>query len=212
MKVVLSCCELGMLPTNCYVVRDMQQGKSLVIDPAVYDNTLVQTLRKLEIEHLDYILLTHGHYDHILGVHSLKANFGGKLVIHADEAEFLSNAGLSLAHGFFNHMHTGVQADILVHEGDKLPFGGGEIEVLHTPGHTRGSVCYRLDDFLFCGDTIFRESVGRTDLPTGDFAQLCASIQRLAALKGDCKLFPGHGEATTLSHERINNPYLFYSL
>ena len=212
MKLVVSCCELGMLPTNCYVVREMQQGMSLVIDPAVYDVTLMQALRKLEIEHLDYILLTHGHYDHILGVHALKENFGGKLVIHADEAAFLADPNLSLAHGFFTHQHTEDTADVLVNDGDKLPFGSGAIEVLHTPGHTRGSVCYRMDDFLFCGDTIFRESIGRTDLPTGDIMKLHASVRRIAALKGDLKLFPGHGEATTLSHERKNNPYLFYSL
>ncbi len=212
MKLVVSCCELGMLPTNCYVVREMQQGKSLVIDPAVYDGTLVQTLHKLDIEQLDYILLTHGHYDHILGAHALRKAFGGKLVIHREEAAFLSDASLSMAHGLFNHQHTEDTADVLVDDGDRLNFGGGEIEVLHTPGHTRGSVCYLLDDFLFCGDTIFRESVGRTDLPTGDSFELRSSVRRIAALKGDFKLFPGHGEASTLSHERKNNPFLFYGL
>ncbi len=136
MKLVVSCCELGMLPTNCYVVRDMQRGMSLVIDPAVYDSTLVQTLRKLEIEQLDYILLTHGHYDHMLGVHALRNAFGGKLVIHRDEAAFLSDERLSLTHGLFNHQHKEDLADIIVNDGDKLAFGAGEIEVIHTPGHT----------------------------------------------------------------------------
>ena len=212
MKLVVSCCELGPLPTNCYVVLDSQSGKSFVVDPAVYDSSLVQSLRKLQIRQLDYILLTHGHYDHMLGVHTLRENYGGKLVIHADEEAFLSDTRLSLAHGLFSHLHSGEAADMIVRDGDTLPFGSGEIRVLHTPGHTRGSVCYLLDDLMFSGDTVFRESIGRVDLPTGSIGQMRHSLRRIAALKEDYKLFPGHGEATTLVHERNFNPYFEIAL
>ena len=212
MKLVVNRCELGAMPTNCYIVRDMGSGDSLVIDPAVYDVTLVAALRKLEIKSLRYILLTHGHFDHILGVQKLQDKCGGALVIHAQDETFLHNDGLSLRPPFSDRFSRAVTPDLTVRDGDRLPFGKGEIEVLHTPGHTAGSVCYLLDDLLFSGDTLFRESVGRTDFPTGSLPQLRQSVRRIAALRGDYKLFPGHGEVSTLSHERKNNPYLYYAL
>ena len=99
-------------------------------------------------------------------------------------------------------------ADILVKDGDELPFGDSAIKVLFTPGHTRGSVCYLLNPYLFSGDTVFYESVGRTDLPTGNTLQLLTSVRRIGALEGEWKILPGHGEQTTLSHEKKYNPYM----
>ena len=105
-------------------------------------------------------------------------------------------------------MLTPTEPDILLHDGDRLPFAGRVITVLHTPGHTAGSVCFLIDDCLFSGDTLFAGTVGRTDLPSGSSGDMLTSAARLAALPGEYKIYPGHGEATTLSRERISNPYL----
>ena len=189
-------------------MKDLDSGDCFVVDPGFYDENLAKALQGAGVETLRYILLTHGHYDHILGVRSLKDRFGGEVVIFESEAQFLADDSLSLMKPFCGLLPKIRTADRLVRDGDSLPFGDGEIRVLHTPGHTSGSVCYLLGDLLFTGDTLFCESIGRTDLPTGDWRTLMRSVRRLAALDGDFKVLPGHMETSTLDSERKNNPYL----
>lgn len=208
MQLLLSSCEVGFMPTDCYVGKDSASGQSFVVDPGFFDASLLQTLKKLEISSLNYILLTHGHHDHILGLHPLQTRFGGKIVMHETEEAFLADDSLSLRMSAFVDLPRVCRADILVKDGDVLPFGDSNIRVLHTPGHTRGSVCYMLDNNLFSGDTVFYESVGRTDLPTGSTQQLLASVKCIGQLKGEWRILPGHGPATTLSHEQKYNPYM----
>ena len=208
MKLMIQVCEVGHLSTNCYLVKDTGTGQSFAVDPGFYDASVETALCNMGVARLDYILLTHGHHDHILGLAQLQDRFGGKIVIHEKEAAFLSDDALSVRPPAFDNLPRAKQADILVKEGDTLPFADGEIRVLFTPGHTCGSVCYLLDGCLFSGDTLFLESIGRTDLPTGNTLQLLRTVRRLAALEGDWRVFPGHGPETTLSHERKYNPYL----
>lgn len=208
MELTIRVCEVGFLPTNCYLVKEKKSGRSFAVDPGWYDPSLEDALHQMKIERLDYILLTHGHHDHILGLAQLQRQFGGKIVMHESETPFLADDSLSLRHPAFGAVPRAEKADLPVKDGDTLPFAGGDILVLHTPGHTRGSVCYLLNNCLFSGDTLFSESVGRTDLPTGNTAQLLRSVRRLAALEGDFRVLPGHGPETTLSHERRQNPYL----
>lgn len=196
----------GMVYANCYIVKDEESGDAFVVDPGSYTKRLEAVLSEMKIEKLRYILLTHGHFDHIEGVKMLKENYGGEIVIHSEDADCLCDKKKSLASKFF-FIQNNVIADKLVSDGDKLSFGDGEIEVVHTPGHTRGSVCYLICDMMFSGDTLFRNTIGRTDLPGGSFEEIKASLQKLSLLKTDYKVYPGHDVSTTLAAEKKHNPY-----
>ena len=191
---------------NCYLVCDEDTKDAFLVDPGAYGIRQSEYIKSQGVN-LRYILLTHGHYDHMLGVKNFKEDFAAKVVIHTEDAPCLSSPikSLAITHGF-NFPKT--QADIIVSEGDKFAFADGEIEVIHTPGHTKGSVCYKLSDMLFTGDTLFRGTVGRTDFPGGSYKEILASVQKLAGLEGDFKVYPGHEDTTTLENERRNNPYM----
>lgn len=198
--------RLGPIDTNCYLVTT--DTAAIVVDPSVYDDRLKVFLES-NSDRGRYILLTHFHYDHILGAEKLRALTGVKIVIHKTDAVGLSDPILSLA---AKHMtaQTPFSADLEVSDGDTLPTGGSPIRVLHTPGHTAGSVCYILENAVFSGDTLFKGSIGRTDFATSDFAGMMHSLGRLRALagEGDFAVYPGHGAATTLSREIMFNPFM----
>ena len=197
----------GPLGVNTYIVHDDSSNKSIIIDPAeglriknyLDDNNLVCT----------HILLTHGHFDHILGVAYLKRETGAKVLIHEADASALSSDKVSLA-AFTGSSIEKCEADTLLHDGDELNLSGIDIRVMHTPGHSKGSVCYIVESsrVIFSGDTLFRLSVGRSDLYRSNEADLQFSLlYKLYALKGDYEVFPGHERRTELEFERQHNPY-----
>lgn len=192
---------------NCYILKDEKSGDALVVDPGAYSNRLEALLRQEGITELRYILLTHGHFDHITGVGELQKNFAGKVVIHKADESCLWDGMQSLA-SYFGEIQHRDKADVLVCEGDELSFGDEKIRVMHTPGHTKGGVCYIIGDMLFSGDTLFKGSIGRTDFPSSDEGEMLDSLRRLAGLEGDYRVLPGHEEETTLSRERRFNPLL----
>ncbi len=192
---------------NCYILKDEESGEALVVDPGVCDSRFEAMLRETGISKLRYILLTHGHFDHIFGVSELKKNFGGDIVIHEADAECLGNEKASLAY-YFREGQNRDKADITVSDGDELAFGKYTIGVMHTPGHTPGCVCYIIEDMMFSGDTLFKGSIGRTDFPHSDVKQMIASLRKLVAIEGDYNVYPGHEGATTLSREKKFNPCL----
>ncbi len=194
---------------NCYLVTDEATGESLLIDPGSYGDRQRDFIKAQGIENLKYILLTHGHYDHILGVAKFREAVGGEIVIHEKDEEKLSSKAKSLfILGGIGRKFTPVDADIKVNDGDRLPFGEYEIEVIHTPGHTKGSVCYKIGDCLFTGDTLFRGTIGRTDFPDSDENEMLSSLKKLYAIDGDFKVYPGHEGTSTLSYEKQTNPYM----
>lgn len=208
MTLKLTYFQLGMLPTNVYLGVNEETGNGFLVDPAVYEPQVDDVIKELGIKNLQYILLTHGHFDHILGVNEFKKNHPeAKVVIHKEDEAFLTDTVLSHSkmHGLTQEP---VKADVLVEDGDVLAFDDTGFKVVHTPGHTRGSVVYLLDDLMFSGDTLFQMSCGRTDFPESDPASMRPSLQKLAALEGNYHVLPGHNAFSDLDFERKNNPFM----
>ena len=154
------------------------------------------------------ILLTHGHFDHIGGVEAVRKLTGAEVYIHEDDAKMLTSAQYSLAAGISFHPFTAV-TDYTAITGDSLLNDGDlSFQVLHTPGHSEGSVCYICKNVIFSGDTLFADSIGRTDFPGSNPIDMRNSLYALKMINGDYRVLPGHGPATTLAYEQYNNPYM----
>ncbi len=188
--------------TNTYIVTEEETGETAVVDPSLSEESLVQ---KLQDKNVKYILLTHGHFDHIGGVNLVKEKTGAKVVIHKEDEEMLCDKNKN-----YGTDSTPIYADILVEDGTELMLGNRKIKVLHTPGHTKGGVCYIFTDdrLMFSGDTLFRLTAGRTDLYGGDARTELMSLTKIGELEGDYKVYPGHDQSTTLDFERENNRYM----
>ena len=191
---------------NCYIVTDEKSGESLIIDPGHFDGELKEAV---ESKNIKYILLTHGHFDHIAGVARVKKITGAKICIAEEDEICLHDDDENLSYLAGNVPIEKTSADIILNEGDKIVIGDTVLSVMKTPGHSKGSVCYicEAERVMFSGDTLFRASVGRTDFPGGSMEKILSSIKRLYSLDGDYRVCPGHGGETTLSFERDNNPY-----
>ncbi len=199
---------LGAYYTNCYIIKDSASGERAVIDPGVYTPVLERVLSEKGIQNIRYILLTHGHFDHICGVYALRENFGGEVLIHEADKSCLEDSKRSLADSADGYEQTEMTADRVLADGDRIQLGDTEISVMHTPGHTMGSVCYIADGNIFSGDTLFKRGVGRTDLPGGNLRTLASSLRKIGCIEGEYDIFPGHGESTTLEIEKSVNRLL----
>ena len=203
--MTIRCLPLGALQANCYLLSD-EEGATAVIDPGDEAGTILETVRSGELA-VEAILLTHAHFDHILAADELRRETGAPVYVYETDAPALADPRRSLtvlAKGGAGPL----RADHLLKDGEELRVGRLAVSVLHTPGHTPGSCCFLCGDALFSGDTLFAGSIGRTDFPGGDDQAMAASLRMLAALEPGIRVFPGHGESTTLSKERMENPYL----
>lgn len=188
--------ELGIYFVNCYLIREEQSKSCVVIDPGGHANKVLKYLDDNGLT-LEAILLTHGHFDHVGAVKELHEKTLCKVYLHTDDLMLPEN--FTSGSLFYTHEYG---------EGDVLEMAGLTIKVMHTPGHTEGSVCLLVDDVIFSGDTLFCHSCGRTDLPGGDPDAIMKSLARLKALEGDYRVLPGHNRATTLAIEREYNPFM----
>ena len=201
--MTIRCLPLGALQANCYLLSD-EEGATAVIDPGDEAGTILETVRAGELA-VEAILLTHAHFDHILAADELRRETGAPVYVYETDAPALADPRRSLtvlAKGGAGPL----RADHLLKDGEELRVGRLAVSVLHTPGHTPGSCCFLCGDALFSGDTLFAGSIGRTDFPGGDDQAMAASLRMLAALEPGIRVFPGHGESTTLSKERMENP------
>ena len=188
--------QLGMLGANCYIAADEQAKSCAVVDPGGEGGALAGWLRAQKLTP-KYVLLTHGHFDHVGGVKQLVEEFPGLPVyLHPEDTKLTPELSKGL---FWTDFYE---------DGDQIVMDGITFRVLHTPGHTPGSVCLQAGNVLLTGDTLFAGSCGRTDFPGGSWDQLMDSFARLAALPGDYSVLSGHGEGSTLEEERRRNPYM----
>lgn len=198
---------LGTMQTNCYFLTDEETGETAVVDPADSAGIIAEKITDRGLA-LKFIILTHAHFDHMMALEELRTLYKVPVYIHAHDAEALLHPEKSYMKQFGGTGTPCRPADFLLNDGDVLKLGKSEIKIMHTPGHTKGSVCLITDGKIISGDTLFRGDIGRYDLYGGDYTQLLESLRRIAALDGDYKIYPGHGSRTSLKRERENNIYL----
>ncbi len=200
---------LGQLENNVYLITDENTKKAVLIDAAQYSDEILKYVSDNGIK-VEYILLTHGHFDHIAGLNELKAALKAKAVINENDLTISNN--LNEFTRLFGVPDAEVpQYEMFVNDNDVINVGNMVIKVIFTPGHTQGGVCYMIDDKLFSGDTLFKDTVGRTDLFGGSLEKLSASVKdKLFKLDDNITVYPGHGPITTIGYEKKNNEILRY--
>lgn len=205
--MIVEMMEVGYLATNCYLVICPHTKQALVIDPGGDPETILEAVQQAGAT-VQYIVNTHGHFDHILANAPIQQATGAKIAIHPLEAPRLAGGSKGLA-AWMPGPFPESNADVLLNDGDTLQVGTLSLKVLHTPGHAPGHISLAGEDAAFVGDVLFRRGIGRWDLEGGDYEQLIRSIQDKLFPLGDSTLvYPGHGSATTIGEERRENPWL----
>ena len=206
--MIIKCFTAGQLENNMYLVIDEKTKKAVLIDASALIPEITEAVKAYGAD-VEYILLTHGHFDHIMGLTELKKALNAKAVICHDDLIISDNINE------FTRLFGGLSESVppvyekFVKDGDIITVGDMQIKVINTPGHTEGGVCYLIEDKLFSGDTLFRESVGRTDLFGGSFEKLLDSVKnKLFKLDDNITVYPGHGPATTIGYEKKYNEIL----
>lgn len=195
--------QVPMMGTNCYLLKDDETGKGVIVDPGGAGGTVADAVEKMEMTPVA-VFLTHGHYDHTEGVPELLKRFPGLPVyLHAADAAQTRKV---------DSLMPDIGKTVPYDEGDRIQIGNLTAVVYHTPGHTAGSVSIEVGDVLFTGDTMFAGSCGRTDLPSGSPDLMARSLKRLANFEGDRQVLPGHEGFSTLEQERVSNYWVLYAL
>ncbi len=196
--MLIKCLTVGQIETNCYIVTDPDTLQCAVIDPGDESNTIMNYLEDNRLT-AKYIFLTHGHFDHTMAVNAVHDQTGATVCMNRKDV------------GSGDYRFQPPAGAVFYGEGDQFHVGNLTFQVIETPGHTPGGVCLLCGEALFSGDTLFRDSCGRTDLPGGDMPTLLKSLKRLYDLPGDYEVYPGHMETSTLDRERRFNYYMKYA-
>ena len=203
--MIINVLPVGPFEANCYVVGSEKTGEGMLIDPGDEADEILGNVAGQKL-HIGLIVLTHGHIDHIGAVKEVKDATKAPVAIHADSAKSLIRNATNTMLGLSYPVPP--EPDRLLKEGDTIKVGDLSFTVMHTPGHSPGSICLYGEGVLFSGDTLFREGIGRSDLPGGNTHTLMASLQRLMTLPPDTVVYPGHGPKTTIGWEKEHNPFL----
>jgi len=205
---IVSCITVGSFAENCYLYACPTTREAVIIDPGDEAERILERIKELQLLP-KYILNTHGHIDHICAIDAVSAVYPIPLAIHEADTSMYTDERTARNFGRRAPL-VKRKADILLQEGDVIRFGTLKLEVLYTPGHTQGGVCFVARPYcVFSGDTLFHRSIGRTDLPGGDYEQLVQSIRtKLYTLEDDLIVFAGHGEQTTIIAEKYENPFV----
>ena len=205
---------VGMVQTNCYIVINDETKECFIIDPGASGKQIAEKLRQDNLIPVA-VLLTHGHFDHAASAKTLAKEFDIKIYAHEEEADTLRDPQKNVS--WMIQLKESYDADVFLKDNQVINLAGFEIKVLHTPGHTEGGCCYYIAEeaVVFTGDTLFAQSVGRTDFPGGSMSQIVRSIQEklmtlneVGNLETDIMVYPGHNDPTTIETERMENPYL----
>ena len=197
--------ESGM-GENTYIVGDNNTKKCIVVDPGARFIDIMNFVKKSDLS-IEYIVLTHGHGDHITNVLALKEATGAKIVAHEDEREILNDKRKNLSASLPSNT-VELDADIYVKDNDILKVGDMKLKFIHTPGHTPGSMCIKIGNHMLTGDTLFAGSIGRTDFYGGDYKKMEKSLKKLGKHDDDITIYPGHGPSSKLKTEKMTNPFM----
>ncbi|MGO3751300.1 MAG: MBL fold metallo-hydrolase [Peptoniphilaceae bacterium] len=196
---------LGSYQTNCYIIFN-KNNKAVIIDPGAQAEDIIKAVENNKLI-VDKIILTHAHPDHFGALEEVRDKFNVKAYLSAKDIDMLSKRSLELK-SILGMDSKPIIADYILEDGDKIPFDDKEFKVIATPGHTPGGICLYIDNFLFSGDTLFNGSIGRTDLPGGDYDSIMLSLKNLMKLPDDTIVLPGHGPETSIGYEKLNNPFI----
>lgn len=204
--MIIECIPNNLVQSNVYVIA--QNGEGVVIDCGCTAERLMEVVKKHDLE-IKYIILTHGHFDHIYYIDPVRDKTGAKVCIHEMDAGYLEDPELNgLALFPVKGVSTFKTVDILLKDDDTLECGGLTYKIIHTPGHTKGGICVYVENNIFTGDTLFKKTIGRTDFTGGSMSEMKKSItEKLYNLPDETVIYPGHGDATTIGYEKRHNPY-----
>lgn len=197
---------IGIYSANCYIVGCEDTNEVFIVDPGGGADIILNEINKKNLN-VKYIILTHGHGDHIGGIVKLKNEINAPILVHKDDEDMLLDSSLNLT-SMMSIDKIEIKPNRLLDDNDIINIGNLEAKIIHTPGHTKGSICIKVKDALITGDTLFKGSIGRSDLYGGDHETLINSIKsKLLILDEDIKVYPGHGDSSTIKYEKKNNPF-----
>lgn len=201
---------VGMVQTNCYIVYNEETKRAVIVDPGDRSDLIIGECKELGLSP-ELILLTHGHFDHMMAAEAVRDEWNIKVCVCEKELDVIRDGTKNMMIRYYRKNY-GLEPDMTVKEGDVIEAAGYSWKVFETPGHTVGSCCYYIEDekVLFSGDTLFKTSYGRVDFPTGDAMAMLSSVKRLLTLPDDVAVYPGHVDTTTIGYEKKFNPLARY--